>query len=75
MFGGIGVTMYLGWLSSEIFRHSILFPFALSAIGLLIMYVGYQYQTHYVAIQATLYSILPGFIVNSLPRAHIILGS
>ena len=40
VFGAIGLTLYLGHLADEVFRDSILFPFALSAIGVLIIAAG-----------------------------------
>ena len=44
VFGGLGVAGYLGYLSHRVFRDSLLFPFALSAIGLAIIALGVLWQ-------------------------------
>ncbi|HEY4165083.1 MAG TPA: hypothetical protein VGM59_18600 [Dongiaceae bacterium] len=43
VFGAIGVSMYLGYLAEDVFRDSLLFPMALSAIGLAIIGLGIWY--------------------------------
>ena len=43
VFGGIGVLTYLAYLSSEVFDDVILFSFALTAVGLLVISLGYVY--------------------------------
>ena len=40
VFGVIGVCLYLGHLASDVFEDSLLFPFALSAIGVLVIAAG-----------------------------------
>lgn len=40
VFGVIGITIYLGHLADKVFKDSILFPFALSALGLMIVVLG-----------------------------------
>jgi hypothetical protein len=40
IFGALGVTMYLGHLAEVVFRDSLLFPFALSLIGVAIIGIG-----------------------------------
>ncbi|OGA12471.1 MAG: DUF2157 domain-containing protein [Betaproteobacteria bacterium RIFCSPHIGHO2_12_FULL_69_13] len=44
VFGGLGVAGYLGYLSHRVFKDSLLFPFALSAIGLAIIWLGVLWQ-------------------------------
>ena len=44
VFGGLGIAGYLGHLSYRVFRDSLLFPFALSLIGLAIIYLGVIWQ-------------------------------
>ena len=44
VFGALGCTFYLGHLAYKVFRDSILFPFALTAIGLIIIYLGLLWQ-------------------------------
>jgi len=40
VFGGLGIAGYLGHLSYRVFKDSLLFPFALSLIGLVIIWLG-----------------------------------
>ena len=59
VFGGFGVAGYLGYLSQRIFRDSLLFPLALSAIGLAIVWLGVLWQRHEQAWSAKLRAGLP----------------
>lgn len=60
VFGGIGVALYLGHLSRTVFKDSMLFPVALTAIGLAIIAAGIVWQRHEAAIGRWLRSFLPG---------------
>ena len=40
VFGVIGIAFYLGNLANQVFRDSLLFPFALSLIGVAVIAVG-----------------------------------
>lgn len=62
VFGGLGVAGYLGHLSHTIFKDSMLFPVALTAIGLAVIGVGVYWQRHEAAIGARLRSLLPAAI-------------
>jgi hypothetical protein len=44
VFGGLGIAGYLGHLSWSLFKDSLIFPFALSAIGLAIIWLGVLWQ-------------------------------
>jgi hypothetical protein len=44
VFGGLGVAGYLGYLSYRVFKDSLIFPFALSAVGLAIIALGVLWQ-------------------------------
>lgn len=44
VFGGLGVAGYLGHLSWRVFRDSMIFPFALSLLGLAIIWLGVIWQ-------------------------------
>jgi hypothetical protein len=57
--GAIGVIVYLGHLSYEVFKDSILFPFALSGIGLLLIYLGVLYQRNYLVIERWIFNKIP----------------
>lgn len=46
VFGALGVAGYLGYLSHQVFEDSLLFPVVLSALGLLIIYLGVLWQRH-----------------------------
>jgi hypothetical protein len=43
VFGGLGLTHYLAYLSWKVFDDTLLFSFALSGIGILVMILGYWY--------------------------------
>ena len=60
VFGGIGVALYLGHLSHTVFKDSMLFPVALTAIGLSVVAAGVYWQRHEATIGAWLRSLLPG---------------
>ena len=40
VFGVIGIALYLGDLADKVFRDSLLFPFALSLIGVAVIAAG-----------------------------------
>jgi len=59
IFGGIGVALYLGHLSHTVFKDSMLFPVALTAIGLAVIGAGVFWQRREAAIGKWLRSFLP----------------
>jgi hypothetical protein len=59
VFGGLGVAFYLGHLSQRVFRDSLLFPFALSLIGLGIIWLGVLWQRREAQWSARLRGFLP----------------
>ena len=59
VFGVIGVMVYLGHLAYEVFKDSLLFPFALSVIGLGVVGLGIAYARRRVAIQQWFDAHLP----------------
>ncbi|OIO00892.1 MAG: hypothetical protein AUJ49_09025 [Desulfovibrionaceae bacterium CG1_02_65_16] len=68
VFGGVGVGVYLGHLAHRVFRDSLFFPFALSAIGLGIMALGWVYQRNGAAVDAMVLQFLPERVRRALPR-------
>jgi hypothetical protein len=60
VFGGFGLAGYLGHLSYTVFRDSLLFPVALTAIGIAIIAAGVFWQRREAAIGASLRQWLPG---------------
>lgn len=69
VFGAIGVTTYLGYLSSAVFQDSILFTFALSGIGVLLIAFGLFFNKYGPAIGAALDELLPASLQGLRP-AH-----
>ena len=59
VFGAIGVCLYLGHLAWDVFEESWLFPIALSAIGLVIIYLGILWQKNETALTARARGMLP----------------
>ena len=69
MLGGLGVAAYLGHLSYEIFEDSLLFPFALSLIGIGLIAAGLVYYRRGRAIEAWLEKRFPPFLSALRPAA------
>jgi hypothetical protein len=62
VFGALGFFGYIGHLAYRVFENSVLFPFALTLVGLGIIYVGLQYQRRRDRIEAYVQAnILPTF--------------
>jgi hypothetical protein len=59
VFGALGSTVYIGHLASSIFQDSWLFPIALSAIGLGIIYLGLLWQRNETLITQKTRALLP----------------
>jgi hypothetical protein len=59
VFGGVGLALYLGHLSHTVFRDSMLFPVALTAIGLSVVAAGVSWQRHEATFGIWLRSFLP----------------
>ena len=59
VFGGVGFFGYLGYLSWRVFRNSIAFPFALTVLGLSLVYLGWIYHTKYDVIQRRVRALIP----------------
>ena len=59
VFGALGSCGYLGYLASDVFKDSWLFPVALTGIGLGIIFLGILWQKHEKAITRKSQSLLP----------------
>ena len=59
VFGALGSAGYLGHLANVVFKDSLLFPVALTAIGLGLIYLGVLWQKHEQQISKNIQSHLP----------------
>jgi len=59
VFGAIGCTGYIGHLASNLFEDSLLFPIALTLLGLLVIYLGVLWQKHEQNLTLKARNILP----------------
>lgn len=59
VFGAIGCCIYLGHLAWDVFEDSWLFPIALTAIGLAIVYLGVLWQKNEKTLTAKVRGLLP----------------
>ncbi|MEZ5932834.1 MAG: hypothetical protein R3F54_12900 [Alphaproteobacteria bacterium] len=69
VFGAMGVTGYLGHLAGQVFKDSLLYPFALSFVGLLILGAGLLYYRRQDRIEEALNANLPD-VMKRLRPAH-----
>jgi len=74
VFGSLGVNLYLGHLAWRVFERSMLFPFALTLLGLAIISVAVWYQRHRAAIELRIESWVPLWIRDLLPPSRAALG-
>lgn len=68
VFGAMGVFGYLGYLAWDVFKDSIMFPFALCGIGLLLIGFGVVYQLNKQSIQAFVKNLIPEAFRRALPQ-------
>ena len=59
VFGGMGIAGYLGHLSWRVFKDSLIFPVALTAIGLAIVWLGVLWQRREAEWSARLRGFIP----------------
>jgi hypothetical protein len=69
VFGALGIAGYLGHLS-RVFDNSLLFPVALAAIGLGIIYAGVQWQRHERELHQALLGLMPQVVQKLIRQAH-----
>ncbi len=70
VFGAVGVFSYLVHLTRTIFAGSVMFPFVLTAIGLLVVLLGVQYQLHVDAIERAVLSSAPAWMKRMMPGSR-----
>jgi len=68
VFGTFGITLYLGHLADVVFKDSLLFPFALSVIGIAVVAAGLGYHRRQDAIAAWLVATLPPALLRLRPQ-------
>ena len=69
VFGTLGVMFYLGYLADKVFKNSLLFPFALSALGLGLIWVGIVTFRNRAKIEAAMEAMMPKSLSRLRP-AH-----
>lgn len=62
VFGVLGVYAYFSYLSYTVFENSVFFPFVMSFIGLIIIYLGILYQKNGEKIESYIRAILPDWL-------------
>ena len=70
VFGGLGAAGYLGHLAYDVFKDSMMFPFRLTIIGLVVIGLGIVWQRHEEAISNRLRGLLPLPIRELIERRH-----
>jgi len=68
VFGVLGIAMYLGDLADKVFKDSLLFPFALSLIGVAVIAAGLFYYRHQDEITVWLDANLPEALKRLRPE-------
>jgi hypothetical protein len=71
IFGGFGVFGYLAYESWHTFRDSTAFPFALTAIGLLILLGAVKFAQRRAAIAQAVNARIPAWLERYLPRSRV----
>lgn len=71
VFGALGVFGYLGHLAYSVFKDSLMFPFVLSVLGIVIIYLGIKYQRHRDVIDRSILGLLPEQLRHLLPRERV----
>ena len=69
VFGTFGIAIYLGHLANKVFKDSLLFPFALSLIGVAVIGAGLLYHRNQDAVAAWMAARLPDWLTRLRP-AH-----
>ncbi len=72
VFGAVGVAIYLGHLANRVFADSLLFPFALTLLGLALIGIGIWWQRNAARIEAAVQRAVPASVRELLPpnRQH-----
>ncbi len=68
IFGSFGVLFYIGHLANKVFKDSLMFPFALTLLGLAVIFLGIKYQKNKERIDAKFSELLPTFLKSYRPQ-------
>jgi hypothetical protein len=68
VFGALGTFGYIGHLAWRVFRDSLYFPFALSLVGLAVVYAGWVYHRRQGELNVFIRRITPGWVLRLLPQ-------
>jgi len=71
IFGCIGVFGYLGHLSLNVFKFSMLTPFIFTVLGLVIIYFGVLYQKNHKVVDKKILKLLPKWLEELRPVHRI----
>ncbi len=71
VFGALGVFTYLSYLSWDLFRDSLVFPFVLTGIGIAVIYLAIVYQRNQPRIERALLGWLPDAVRRALPMQRV----
>ncbi|MBC8000010.1 MAG: DUF2157 domain-containing protein [Leptolyngbya sp.] len=67
VYGSLGVLWYVSYLTYTLFAGSILFPLALTAIGVGVIFAGIKYHKNRAAIDGLVLSLTPDWLRARLP--------
>ena len=67
VFGAIGAFSYFSHLAYDLFENSILFPFILTFLGLVVIYLGVLYQKNSEWIEKKIHDLVPKGLRRLLP--------
>lgn len=68
IFGALGTFGYIGHLAWSVFRDSLLFPFALTLVGLGIVYAGWVFHRRQAEVVKIVYAFAPAWLIARLPQ-------
>lgn len=70
VFAAFGIFGYLYHLADKVFADSLLFPVALAALGIGVVFLGVRWQANEARLHAALLGLLPGPVRELVQRAH-----
>jgi hypothetical protein len=67
VFGGLGASGYIGYLSFRLFKDSVFFPFLLSLAGIVVIVLAVLCQRNYRRIERAILDLVPESVSRLLP--------